>query len=718
MSIQNEINSRTAKLQTILADANDAIAAKNGAAAADLNGLPAAIDGIPAGDARLQVKAVTPTGKLITVRPDAGFGGLSAVNVAGDAYLVPENIADGVTIYGVTGTHEGSSLEWEDIIITPTGEEMKVGASEGKGIRYVTVKGDEELVGENILVSANIYGVEGEAYSGLQAPEECIERLWDAIYALSGNYDDYINAALKPGGPDFFVAESDEYITVGVVRPEGISVTEYNADTTEFYSYGWLNYSIKKSTGEVEMDNYWSSESPGGNFAKNIRYSTVYIEYGEVILFPVGQGEEGGVDAAKRRAVNLFPYLSFEEQKYTEAVLEYDSVFNGDFARGTVKRATNASQAHSGEYYSAMGVHNPVSDNYYKAYGFYDVCKAAYGHRFYCQGWVKQDILITEYPGELVLCYGSGKAETNVIVRTIMPITTEGEWELVSGCIYVDPAKINNAGAKDEIWLRVGVGVGMESTNLHTYADDILVVDLTETFGAGSEPTAEECKNIFADYDGVSRFICSAAERPQYYLGTSTEITSGKTLAAHIACQPGDLVVAAIATRDTLTVSDGWTLLSTSNVNSGDTNNQRLSWAYKFAENAAETIEVTQASAQRLYINMVAISNASGVVDKGYFYKNTPGNSITVNKPAGLTLWAVTCPIYNTNLTVYPVWTASPDMPLIQLGENAPSRLMTGLDQSDKTSVTFAVPTDDNGYTLEATMIAGALTVLGIDRFY
>ncbi|MBR2880434.1 MAG: hypothetical protein IKC02_07170 [Oscillospiraceae bacterium] len=57
-------------------------------------------------------------------------------------------------------------------------------------------------------------------------------------------------------------------------------------------------------------------------------------------------------------------------------------------------------------------------------------------------------------------------------------------------------------------------------------------------------------------------------------------------------------------------------------------------------------------------------------------------------------------------------------MPLIQLGESAPNRLMTGLDQSDKTSVTFAVPTDDNDYTLEATMIAGALTVLGIDRFY
>ena len=107
MSIQSEINARTAKLQAILAGANSSIKAKNGREAADLSGIPSAIAAIPEGDTKLQIKSVYPTGQTITVRPDNGYDGLSAVNVAGDTSLVPANIAKDITIYGVTGTHLG-----------------------------------------------------------------------------------------------------------------------------------------------------------------------------------------------------------------------------------------------------------------------------------------------------------------------------------------------------------------------------------------------------------------------------------------------------------------------------------------------------------------------------------------------------------------------------------------------------------------------------------
>lgn len=107
MSIQAEINSRTSKLAAILAGANARITAKDGTAAPNLNGLPNAIDSIKGGESKLQVKGVTPTGQTITVRPDNGYDGLSAVNVAGDTSLVPANIAKDITIYGVTGTHLG-----------------------------------------------------------------------------------------------------------------------------------------------------------------------------------------------------------------------------------------------------------------------------------------------------------------------------------------------------------------------------------------------------------------------------------------------------------------------------------------------------------------------------------------------------------------------------------------------------------------------------------
>lgn len=51
MSIQHKIDSRTEKLQAILADANTAIIAKSGTAAANLSGIPAAIEALVSGDA-------------------------------------------------------------------------------------------------------------------------------------------------------------------------------------------------------------------------------------------------------------------------------------------------------------------------------------------------------------------------------------------------------------------------------------------------------------------------------------------------------------------------------------------------------------------------------------------------------------------------------------------------------------------------------------------
>lgn len=50
MSVQSEINSRTQRLEVILADSNTAITAKSGVPTANLSGLPAAIESIPKGE--------------------------------------------------------------------------------------------------------------------------------------------------------------------------------------------------------------------------------------------------------------------------------------------------------------------------------------------------------------------------------------------------------------------------------------------------------------------------------------------------------------------------------------------------------------------------------------------------------------------------------------------------------------------------------------------
>ena len=57
--------------------------------------------------AQLQEKTVTPTKEGLSVVPDSGFDGMSKVTVNGDANLVSENIKEGVSIFGITGTNVG-----------------------------------------------------------------------------------------------------------------------------------------------------------------------------------------------------------------------------------------------------------------------------------------------------------------------------------------------------------------------------------------------------------------------------------------------------------------------------------------------------------------------------------------------------------------------------------------------------------------------------------
>ena len=71
--------------------------------------------------ANLQTKTnITPTISSQTITPDSGYDGLSSIQINGDTNLVAGNIKNGVSIFNVTGTYEGSGGGDSDGLITRT----------------------------------------------------------------------------------------------------------------------------------------------------------------------------------------------------------------------------------------------------------------------------------------------------------------------------------------------------------------------------------------------------------------------------------------------------------------------------------------------------------------------------------------------------------------------------------------------------------------------
>src|SRR5690606_11362483 len=71
-----------------------------------------------------------------------------------------------------------------------------------------------------------------------------------------------------------------------------------------------------------------------------------------------------------------------------------------------------------------------------------------------------------------------------------------GQWYTLSGIAVVDTTFVG------DLFLRINSSYpdGATSLNKTTEIQEVLIIDLTATFGVGNEPTKEECDKIFANW--------------------------------------------------------------------------------------------------------------------------------------------------------------------------------------------------------------------------
>lgn len=189
------------------------------------------------------------------------------------------------------------------------------------------------------------------------------------------------------------------------------------------------------------------------------------------------------------------------------------------------------------------------------------------------------------------------------------------------------------------------------------------------------------------------------------------DVDSATTLGTTITCEVGDLILAQIIVRSALTLPTDWTLLRT--IPAVETSsNQTLSFAYKKATSTSETLTVTQASAGRIYTNLVRLSNAVSISYIQSCEKTGTGiKSISSTKPdtSNMVIWGTSSVTWNTS-SPYGNWSSSPstlDYYSLSQSTKAP-RLGTFIDRSGTGTRKFTIPLDSSN-----AMMCGAVEIVG-----
>lgn len=161
--------------------------------------------------------------------------------------------------------------------------------------------------------------------------------------------------------------------------------------------------------------------------------------------------------------------------------------------------------------------------------------------------------------------------------------------------------------------------------------------------------------------DGVS-FQASTSSSSLSYTYQCYEITSGTTLSGTIQAVAGEWVLATVTTRSATTFPEDWTLLHEGNSLGSNANDQRMHFLCKQVESDGEiSIDISQASAGRIYINLVAVRGCNGFAysEGSEQLFTTQSNSFRVKKQShGVSLWGCSANLWNTSVP-YGLWSCT-----------------------------------------------------------
>lgn len=245
------------------------------------------ISQITGGGGELEIKQVTPTATGSIVRPSEGYSGMSQVILNGDLNLVPQNVKEGVTIFGVTGTlEEAPEPRLQTKSVTPTASGTTVTFDSGyDGLEEVTVNGDGNLVPDNIRKGATVFGVTG-SYAGAAAGSGKYN-----VYVQGTEPDDTNGVWLKGSGgngkvvftPDFsktgnFVNENFSYLNPTATLFGQVAIGDY------LYSFGnnssnsfKYNLRTKQKVGNLNVPSTGSTVFFGATY--NPKTNKIFVMY-------------------------------------------------------------------------------------------------------------------------------------------------------------------------------------------------------------------------------------------------------------------------------------------------------------------------------------------------------------------------------------------------------------------------------------------------------